>query len=206
MSHIYYNILKRNNILSDSIFNLYWNIDANEWGKTKEKIGANSLDYYPPYGWFGIGLNINKYGKDKNWIDKKNGWATAYHGLRFEKTKDEKYNILDCNEFDLNMKLELTIKSILENGLKDGINQPFKYERNSFPLSRSQFYKCGEGVYLSFQIEEAKKYTTPVSGYIFVLMCKVFPNIIRESRRFRGEFVADGKYVRPYKILVQKYN
>ena len=104
------------------------------------------------------------------------------------------------------MKLELTIKSIIENGLKDGINQPFKYERNSFPLSRSQFYKCGEGVYLSFQIEEAKKYTTPVSGYIFVLMCKVFPNIIRESRRFRGEFVADGKYVRPYKILVQKYN
>ena len=205
MNHVYYNILKRNNILNDSIFNLYWNVDSNSWGKDKEKIGANSLDYYPPYGWIGIGLNINRYGTDKNWIDKNNGWATAYHGLRFEKTKDGKYNILNCNKFDLNMKLELTIKSIIENGLKDGINQPFKFERNSFPLSKSQYQKCGEGVYLSFEINEAKKYTEPISGYIFVLMCKVFPNVIRESRRFKGEFVADGNYVRPYRILSQKY-
>lgn len=205
MNHVYYNILKRNGILNDSIFNLDWNIAPNSWSKIKKIIGADSLDYYPPYGWIGIGLNINKYGDDKNWIDEKNGWATAYHGLRFEKTKDQKYRILNCNEFDLNLKLELTIKSIIEYGLKDGVNQPFKFERNSFPLSRNKYLNCEEGVYLSFQIEEAKRYTTPISEYIFVLMCKVYPYAIRESKRFKGEFVADGNYVRPYRILAQQY-
>ena len=119
--------------------------------------------------------------------------------------KDQKYRILNCNEFDLNLKLELTIKSIIEYGLKDGVNQPFKFERNSFPLSRNKYLNCEEGVYLSFQIEEAKRYTTPISEYIFVLMCKVYPYAIRKSKRFKGEFVADGNYVRPYRILAQQY-
>ena len=62
----------------------------------------------------------------------------------------------------------------------------------------------GEGIYLSFKIEEAKKYTIPISGYIFVLMCKVCPTKIRESGRFKGEFVIDENYVRPYRILARK--
>ena len=36
-------------------------------------------------------------------------------------------------------------------------------------------------------------------------MCKVYPYAIRESKRFKGEFVADGNYVRPYRILAQQY-
>ena len=114
-------------------------------------------------------------------MDKKNGWATAYHGLRLLETKDRQYTNFSCNEYDFNMKLELTIKSIIENGLKNGINQPFKFEKNANSLSKNEYEYCGEGIYLSFKIEEAEKYTIPISGYNFVLMCKVYPTKIRES-------------------------
>ena len=75
------------------------------------------------------------------------------------KQKKKKYKIVSCNKYDLNRKLELTIKSIIENGLKDGVNQPFEKEKNAFLLSKDEYKLCGEGVYLSFEIEEAKKYT-----------------------------------------------
>ena len=119
-------------------------------------------------------------------------------------TKDRKYSNLNCNEYDFNMKLELTIKSIIENGLKDGINQPFQFEKNAYSFSKNEYEYCGVGIYLSFQIEEAEKYTIPISGYNFALMCKVCPIKIRESERFHGEFVADGNFIRPYRILAKK--
>ena len=205
INHVYNNILRRNNILSEGFFNLKYNKEPDDWREKKEKIGSYSLDYYPPNGWIGIGLNINKYNNEEDWIDKKTGWATAYHGLRLLETKDKQYSNLNCNEYDFNMILELTIKSIIENGLKNGINQPFKFEKNAYELSNNEYEYCGEGIYLSFQIEEAEKYTIPISGYIFVLMCKVCPIKIRESERFQGEFVADGNYIRPYRILAKKY-
>ena len=104
------------------------------------------------------------------------------------------------------MKLELTIKSIIENGLKNGVNQPFKLEKNSFSLSKKEYELCGEGIYLSFQIKEAKKYTIPISGFNFILMCKICPTKIRECERFQGEFVVDGNYIRPYRILAKMNN
>ena len=203
---IYKNILRRNDILNESFFDSNFNKKSDSWENTKQKRGLNNLDYYPPTGWIGIGLNISKFNTNQDWIDKEKGWATGYHGLRLSETKDKKYINFNCNEYDFNMRLELTIKSIIENGLKDGINQPFKYERNSFSLSKEEYELCGEGVYLSFQIEEAEKYTLPISGYKFVLMCKVCQTKIRESERFKGEFVADGNYIRPYRILAKMNN
>ena len=203
---VYRNILRRNDILDESFFDFNFNKESHAWKNMKQKRSLYNLDYYPPTGWVGIGLNINKFNAKQDWIDKENGWATAYHGLRLCETKDKSYINFNCNEYDFNMKLELTIKSIIENGLKDGINQPFKYENNSFSLSKDEYKLCGEGVYLSFQIEEAEKYTIPISGYKFVLMCKVCPNKIRESERFKGEFVADGNYIKPYRILAKKNN
>ena len=204
IEHIYANILRRNDILAESLFDMNFNKDQNSWNSNIEKIGSYSLNYYPPIGWYGIGLNIDKLYKDKEWIDKKLGWATAYHGLRLCETKEKKYKIVNCNKYDLNRKLELTIKSIIENGLKDGVNQPIAKEKNDFSLSKEDYKLCGEGIYLSFQIEEAKKYTIPISGYRFVLMCKVYPSKIRESKKFKGEFVSDGNYIRPYRILAKK--
>jgi serine/threonine protein kinase len=203
---VYKNILRRNEILNESFFDFKFNKESDSWKKAEQKRSLYNLDYYPPTGWIGIGLNINKFSTKKDWIDKDNGWATAYHGLRLCETKDKNYINFNCNEYDFNMKLDLTIKSIIENGLRDGINQPFKYENNSFPFSNDEYKLCGEGVYLSFQIEEAEKYTMPISGYKFVLMCKVCPTKIRESGRFKGEFVADGNYIRPYRILAKMNN
>jgi hypothetical protein len=212
INHIYKNILRRNDILSEELFNMNYNKQPYAWINKNEKISSYSLDYYPPIGWFGIGLNVNvnRYNDNNNWLNKKTGWATAYHGLRLLDTKDNKYHIKNCNKYDLNRKLELTIKSIIENGLKIGINQPFNIEPNNNSLSKNEYNLCGEGIYLSFRIEEAKQYTIPISGYIFVLMCKVCPTKIRESERFKGEFVVDENYVRPYRILAikndNKYN
>ena len=46
------------------------------------------FDYYPPYGWIGIGLNVKgKYDNGNNdWISNgnKNEWAIAYHGIKNE--------------------------------------------------------------------------------------------------------------------------
>ena len=51
-------------------------------------------EYDPPYGWFGIGLNIDMYGDNKDWIENKTNtskWAIAYHGvgqlLSYDKVK-----------------------------------------------------------------------------------------------------------------------
>ena len=151
INHIYKNILRRNNILNEELFNTNFNKDSNAWKNKNDKISSYSLDYYPPMGWFGIGLNINKYNDNNNWLDKKTGWATAYHGLRLLETKEKRYNINNCNKYDLNRKLELTIKSIIENGLKNGINQPFIIEPNDNSLSKDEYNLCGEGIYLSFK-------------------------------------------------------
>ena len=51
-----------------------FNKEQKSWKTNIEKIGSNSLNYYPPIGWFGIGLNIDKLYEDKEWIDKKIGW------------------------------------------------------------------------------------------------------------------------------------
>ena len=193
-------------LIKKSFFDFNFNKESDAWKKTKQTRSFYHLDYYPPTGWIGIGLNINKFNTRHDWIDKENGWATAYHGLRLCQTKDKNYINFNCNEYDFNMRLELTIKSIIEKGFKDGINQPFKYENNSFAFSMNEFKLCGEGVYLSFQIEEAEKYTIPISGYKFVLMCKVCPTKIRESGRFKCEFVADGNYIKPYRILAKINN
>lgn len=120
ISHIYKNILRRNdilNILNKSLFNLNYNKESNAW-KRKKKIGLYSLDYYPPIDWIGIVININKLNNEKDWLDKKNWWSTAYYGLRFCETKGKEYSNLNCDKYDFNMKLELTIKSIIENGKK----------------------------------------------------------------------------------------
>ena len=153
---IYNNILRRNDILNKSFFDFNFNKKSDAWEKTNQKRSLYNLDYYPPTGWIGIGLNINKFNINQDWIDKEKGWATAYHGLRLCETKDKNYINFNCNEYDFNMKLELIIKSIIENGLKDGINQPFKLEYNSFSLSKDEFELCGEGVYLSFQKKKQK--------------------------------------------------
>ena len=60
IDHIYTNILRRNDILDESLFDKHFNKEQNSWKTNIEKIGSNSINYYPPIGWFGIGLNIDK--------------------------------------------------------------------------------------------------------------------------------------------------
>ena len=71
IEHVYNNILRRNNILNEDFFNLKYNKGPDDWKRNNEKIGSYSLDYYPPNGWIGIGLNINKYNNEEDWLDKK---------------------------------------------------------------------------------------------------------------------------------------
>ena len=56
-----------------------------------------SEKYYPPYGWFGIGLKVlGKYEND-DWLNKKDrssSWAIAYHGVGRISTLDEINNMI----------------------------------------------------------------------------------------------------------------
>ena len=71
--------------------------------------------YYPPYGWLGIGLNVNnKFGKiDNSWLDKKDissEWAIGYYifkNLNSNEIINQLRNIIMNNDFYLNENFQI---------------------------------------------------------------------------------------------------
>ena len=89
--------------------------------------------YDPPYGWFGIGLNVERiYGTDFNSLfnnSNSNEWAIAYHGITSKLSSD---------------KTKKLIKIIItNNGIKIGKS---KMKSNSNDIRH--WGKVGEGIYL----------------------------------------------------------
>ena len=89
--------------------------------------------YDPPYGWFGIGLNVERiYGTDFNSLfnnSNSNEWAIAYHGITSKLSSD---------------KIKKLIKIIItNNGIKIGKS---KMKSNSNDIRH--WGKVGEGIYL----------------------------------------------------------
>jgi hypothetical protein len=94
--------------LSPSMFDNKYNITNGEWSINKKSGPPEQLiDYNPPIGYIGYGLNIQKlYGDTNNkWLGMDNSqgeWNIAYHGTSY------KY-----------------VKSILENGFGAGFGAGF---------------------------------------------------------------------------------
>ena len=157
---------------------------SNNFIRGKEK-------YYPPYGWFGIGLNVlGKYENDE-WINdnsKESKWSIAYHGVGGNLPSSEVIKKLR--------------KKII-NGLEDGESQ---YKCNYSDI-RHINKRIGTGVYLTPNINIAEDYSGEISfnnsKYKIALMVKVLNAKIREPEDINF-WILHRDYVRIYRVLIKK--
>ena len=191
--------------LSFNIFDSKWNCNSGWRHGSKSGPKGYLKDYYPPDGWTGIGLKVaSLYDKGDNaWLGNNNSdgeWYIAYHGV----------------------KTVEAIKGICDDGFRRGDGQAHRDGNNINPLNNNKYPKCGEGVYFTNEINEAKKYTKPIKykgkDYIIVFMCRVNPYHVKiadiggnkEYWVVNGDKLGDlygykrSNEVRPYRILVLK--
>lgn len=150
--------------------------------------------YDPPYGWFGIGLNVIGKFDDGNdiWINdnsKDSKWAIAYHGLGAHLPSE---------------LLKSIINAIINNeGLKPGNNQ-LKAEDND---KRHPNKKIGKGIYLTPNIKMAEGYSGIINfnkkKYKVALMVRVKIDEIREPSDI-NYWILDNKYIRIYRIIFKE--
>ena len=119
--------------------------------------------YFPPYGWFGIGLNIeNKYNNREKDIPK----AIAYYGFNNMKSRQ--------------IKIMLHI-ILMKNGLVPNLDLQPKCRFND---KRKKNKKVGTGIYLSPQINEIEQNTGIIyfkgKLYKVALMARVITEKIRQ--------------------------
>ena len=159
-----------------------------EWGYIDKRSG---LDYFPPEGWKGYGLNvIGKYddGED-DWLAMNGNsgeWAVAYHGLRGEHIGE---NSLTITKEEFKAGEEQAYHST------DDINHPGE--------------KVGKGIYVGQTIEVAEQYTAAVDvggqKYKVAFMCRINPSKLRIPESNTDYWVLPGgKDIRPYRILLKK--
>ena len=164
------------------------------WGINEQR---GNMDYYPPIGWIGIGLNVmDKYDNgDNTWIEMYNlegEWCVAYHGVGgYEELVKERTS------------------SIIEEGLKTGFTQFHKAHEDKLHPGK----KVGEGVYCTPKIEIAEKYAGAIEingkKYKTVFMVRVKPEAIRccgECEIAKDYWVINGTSdeIRPYRILYKE--
>ena len=146
--------------------------------------------YYPPYGWFGIGLNVkNKY-DNIDWLDKKsNKWAIAYYSVGQNSSSNKVIKIL--NEI------------IIENKLNPGNNQ---FKCSSID-KRHPNQKIEVGLYLTPDINIAERFSGRIlingKKYKVVLMAKVLIDKIKEPEDINF-WILNKEFIRFYRILVKE--
>ena len=151
-------------------------------------------EYDPPYGWFGIGLNISKYGNNKDWIENKTNtskWAIAYHGV---------------GQFLSNDKVKAKIIDIIsKNSLVPTKKQKYKDSKDK----RNPGKKIGEGIYLTPKIKMAENFAGIINinnkKYKVLLMARVLIEKIREPEELEY-WILNKDEIRFYRILVKEIN
>ena len=191
-------LLLNNIILSPNIFEINFSKSENDW--SKKNLTRGGRKYHPPYGWNGIGLKLkNKYGDNKNndnniWLGKQNlkgEWCVAYHGVG-------KGNIFD------------KVLKIINGDLKDEKGKLFKNDIN-IENTKNKYPYCGEGVYLSPNIEDAAIFADKTNlgcfnlKFQFAFMTRVNPNKIRSPGGFPVKWILNGNNdeIRPYRLLIR---
>ena len=161
-------------------------------GKNEKR---GNMEYNPPIGWIGIGLNIlDKYDNgDNTWLEMynlKGEWCVAYHGVYGEEDMVKKRSGL-----------------IIEEGFKSGNGQEHKDCKDKFHPEN----KVGEGIYCSPKIEIAEEYAGTIKinnkKYKTVFMVKVKPNAIRccnDCEFAKDYWVINRGEIRPYRILYKE--
>ena len=185
--------------LNANIFDPAHNNQDGGWGINETRGG---LKYIPPIGWYGYGLKVaKKYdnGNDTwlNYIDGPNVFAVAYFGL--SNIYGNKKNL---NNFMNEINSQETLKA--------GYEQIYKNDENIYEVSKSEFKKCGTGVYLyqDPKIAENTAGIIDIGGvrYKVLLMCRVNPKKIRQPKGFQDCWILNPlpSEIRPYRILIKK--
>ena len=160
-------------------------------GNTISPNSSNNLfrgtkEYYPPYGWIGIGLKVLDLYGEKNWLEdtsKYSKWAIAYLTISSN-------------------KILSTLKNFLtKNGLKEDNNKKKNKNKRNYDKS------IGEDLYLTPYIDSAERYTGYISlnnkNYKIALMAKVLISNIKETND-ENYWRLNKKDVRIYRILLKE--
>ena len=150
--------------------------------------------FLPPQGWTAVGLKvINLYdGGNNTWLGTSNSygeWFIGYHGV----------------------KSSIAIRNICMQGFIKGPGQAEKDSNNMNSINNYFYPKCGEGVYLAQDINQAADCTRPIQykykNYQVVFMCRINPNAVKISDQGyeKDYYITNGQSdeVRPYKILIK---
>ena len=189
--------LLSNIILSPSVFDAKFSKNENEWPKRNLMRGGKK--YHPPYGWYGLALkiknkNVKKYNSNNTWLGKDNTegeWCVAYHGVG-------KGNVFN------------KVLNIINGDLKTEEGKLFRNEKN-VEVTKNKYPYCGEGVYLSPNVEDAATFSDKTNlGFFnlkfqFAFMTRVNPNKIRAIDRFPVTWILNGNSdeIRPYRLLIK---
>ena len=150
-------------------------------------------NYYFPYGWKRIGLNLTDYfsyynGDNLNWLTMTNHedeWSVAYHGTKTESLKS------------------IIPHEALHPILKGGVRQAYKNSINKNKRSDTYGKECGEGVYCTPIVGLAENYasgdTFDGKVYKIVLQCRINPKKFRDVGN--SFYVTNSEDIRPYGIL-----
>ena len=155
--------------------------------------------YYPPYGWIGIGLNVNnKFDKkDNSWLNKNDilsEWAIGYYlfkNLNSDEIIIKLNNIIMNNDLYLNEQFQIKI---------DYFNK-----RNNGKKTQ----RIGKGYYLCSDISIAEKNTGYIifnnKKYKILLMAKVLIKSIREPDDCSFWIIPEKEHIRIYRILLKEF-
>ena len=157
-------------------------------------------DYYPAYGWIGIGLNVScKYEEDGYWLRKtiNSKWANAYLGLRknpndrnIVNIKDYLYDLISNND-----KIEIFERKV---DFKDDTRHLKK--------------KFEKGIFLHSKIENAEKDAGLINiknennenkTYKVLLMARVKIDEISQPKN-EDFWVLGKQFIRIYRILFKE--
>ena len=153
--------------------------------------------YNPPYGWFGIGLNVTKKYENEDWInnvDVSSKWAIGYYffekNLKNEEMIYKLNNIITKNEININEKYQIKMTSFNKR------------------LNGKKIQRIGKGFYLSPDINLAEKNTGYISfnkkKYKIVLMVKVLIESIKEPDDESFWIISKKENIRIYRILIKE--
>ena len=162
------------------------------WAKEGEKRGGE--EYIPPAGWIGYGLKVKDVYDNDTWIGMENlegEWGVAYHGVARQENS-------------------ANVQKITGNIYKGGFKPSGAGKCTNDDDIRHPGKKCGLGVYCTPDIKYAEDYAGKIKfnneEYKCVLMLRVNPEKIRQSKRFPKEYILEpnSDEIRPYRILLKK--
>ena len=140
--------------------------------------------YYPPFGYFGIGLYHE--------ITKNENWPYAYRPLNpkndIEKIKNNLYTLIEKKNFEMFEPKQLC----------DDIDIRDKNKN-----------KVGKGIYLIPNISFAEKYTALIDvfgkKYKILLMVKVCQRKIKQREKYKNIYwIVESEYIRICRILLKE--